>query len=353
MAITRVLLPNWAGLDSIVSYALLLERVAGRSLKIEFMSKGALLCTTVAGGDKSVFPIGVGKGRTYAERVIDGRKFNSETEMLIYEFRKQNIVDRDDAVFNDIATLMNRDTDPVQGGEGGCMSVRQPYALGWIGFQAYRLGYSHEEVVRRIAHAVSALIGAMRAKKEEGFDTGLHMRAKQSQASRLLPKGHREYYGPFTASRYIRDMMILGYGDADITERVSWFVEVHKKAKACQQAAAEAVAEGGFESFPLRGESGTWTENDSPYLMGELARQKNLVVMRSKKGNIIIMSKAFCMDGVAAILQAQESGLWYYEIRRQGDMLANGTESEPVPPTRFSKESLQRCIAAGVKKRIS
>jgi len=193
------------------------------------------------------------------------------------------------------------------------------------------------------------LIDCMRAKKEQRPELGMHEASKKCSAMALLPAG--DYYGPFTVRRYVRDMYMLGYDEKLMVAKAGWFVEVHDKAKQREAAAKKTAETAKFDFFILsrRQEFGTWVEADDPYLMSHLGQDRDLVVMRNSRGNLIMMSREFDLSDVAAALIEKEPNVWYFDGGR--NILANGTESEPVPATALSRESLQICIATRIKRR--
>ena len=144
---------------------------------------------------------------------------------------------------------------------------------------------------------------------------------------------------------------MLGVSEPVIVAKAGFFMDIHEKAKRREAAARKTAEAARFDSFSLqhRKEFGTWAESNDPYLMSRLGQDRDLVVMHNPSGNLIMMSREFDLADVAAALADKEPGLWYFDKER--NILANGTESEPMPPTALGRESLQICIATRVKKR--
>lgn len=343
MAIETACLRNWPNLDVVVSYTLLQEALSA-SLEMTFGSKNLMLSDDEVRGlaTSGIFTIGVGKGRTYENCKVDGKTFGSETSLLLYGMRSHERLGNDGSV-RELGVWMDRDN------ADGRLTKKQPYSTGWIMHQAFRMGYDHAEVVNRVAHVVRVLIDSSRAKKDKRPDLGMHEASKKCSAAALLPAG--DYYGPFTVRRYIRDMFMLGYDEKDMVAKVGWFVEVHEKAKRREVAAKKFAETAKFDVFCLsrQQEVGTWIEGNDPYLMSRLGQDRDMVVMRNEQGNMIIMSTTFDLSDVASALIEKEPDLWYFDENR--NILANGTESEPAPPTALARESLQICIAMRVKRR--
>lgn len=335
MAVEVGILPNRPTLDRIGAYYLV-EKVEGRPLKIEFVNQTVLLSDDElsAWSDRGVFPIGVGYGETYRDRKIDGHSFGSETAMMLYELRSEGMIRQNDYVLDHFAKMMDQDNS------NGYLR-RQPYSGCWIVQQAYRVAPDlGQETVHRGAHLVSMYLEALRA---GGLSHNMPEHIKNSSAMQLLPKGPaRNHQGPMTISRYIRDMYVRGAGEDEILERVGWFVCIHDHAKMFQASADKIAETARFATFPLIGypKVGTWTDSDDPYLLAALARRRDLVVMRSSKGNIIMMSRTYDLSRVAHELIQKEPGLWHYEPKPR-NILANGTESVQIEPTKLSRVTLE------------
>ena len=340
MAISTACLRNWPNLDVVVTYALLQE-IVGAPLKVTFGSRNLALSDTEAAdlAAAEIYTIGVGRGHGYEDKQLNGRTFGSETSLFLHSHESL----RDDGSLRELGVWMDRDN------EDGRLTKKQPYSIGWIMHQAFRLGYDHTEVVDRVAHTVRVLIDSNRAKKDKRPDLGMHEAVKKCSAMALISGG--EYYGPFTVRRYVRDMYMLGYEEKLMVAKAGWFVRVHDEAKK-REAAAKKVAETAkFNSFLLsrRQEFGTWVEGEDPYLMSRLSQDKDLVIMRNPKGNIIMMSREFDLSDVALAFIEKEPNLWYFD--RDRNILANGTESEPAEATALPRESVQVCVATRVKRR--
>jgi len=340
MAISTVCLRNWPNLDVVVTYALLQE-ILETPLYVTFGSRNLSLSDDEMADSiiARIYTIGVGKGYGYEDAQVNGRTFGSETSLFLHSHENLS----DDSSLRELGVWMDRDV------QDGRLTKKQPYSIGWIMHQAFRLGHNHTEVVNRAAHVVRVLIDSSRAKRDKRPDLGMHEAAKKCSAMALLSGG--DYYGPFTVRRYIRDMYMLGYDEELMVGKAGWFVHVHNEAKR-REAAAKKVAETAkFDSFLLSRcqEFGTWVEAEDPYLMSRLGQDRDMVVMRNPKGNIIIMSRKFDLSDVAVAFVEKEPNLWYFDSDR--NILANGTESEPAEATALSRESLQICIATRVKRR--
>lgn len=356
MAFSKVLVSHRPTVDRIGAFDIL-QKTVGSPLTICFANQEIVLSDAdlhdlVKAG---TFSIGVGKGRTYRDREIDGQKFGSETAVILYELRKMKQIPAVDPVLDEFARMMDVNND-----KGNL--VRQPYSVPWIIRQGYRLSadsaetnfsFDHVEVVRRARHVIGAFINASEMGGKR--DKATLERAKNALAVKLLPQGNaRTHYGPMTVSRYIRDMFILGFAEHETVEAAQWFVEVHDRAKVRREQAKELVdaqeqiGAVKFETFPLglHDELGTWADSDDPWLMEELAGRYHLVAMQSSKGNVIIMSKTFDLSAVGQILSGMEPGRWKY-IPGQQNIVANGTEGVEVISTDLPKAIIQR--ATGLK----
>lgn len=351
MAFTVVMLRNRSTIDGIAALHIL-ETAIGRTLKIEFVNQTSPLSDDALDvlSAQGVFPIGIGSGRSYRDWEINGKKFGSETAIIIHELRSVRKISVEDKTLDDFAQMMSRNNND------GYLR-RQPYSVNWIVLQGYRLGhdasevnftFTDEEVVRRGAHVVETYL---RCLSEGEMDLGRRRQAMDAPAMHyLLPEKAMKHQGPMTVSRYIRDMSILGLDEAEIFEKAKWFVCVHDRAKERQIAAEKVAKTQMFDTFPLLGykERGTWVDGDDPYLLEVLVRQKDLALMRSSKGNVIAMSKKFDLSNVASLLHhaQDEASLWHYEAGR--NILANGTESAEVDPTKLSRERLKEVVSGCV-----
>ena len=346
MIFTEVVLPRWPSIDPIAAYAIFQRAVQHRSLKINFINKD----TALSNNDikvllqKGILPIGVGKGRTYKDEEDKNDKLDSETAVLVRYLYQAVMIGRDN-VLDEFVQMLGKDNLLNK----SRLSKSQPFSTGWIAHQAYRFGCDHAEVVRRTAHVVQILLDAAREKIKRGrLDLSIRDGAHHTAAMALLPEGaSRTHCGPLTVSRYIRDMFLLGYSDDAMIACVQWFIQIHDKAKMRQATADHMARTGSFDTFQLAGKPkvGLWIESDDPYLMTALARLYDLVVMRSSKGNIIVMTNGFDLSCVAHELARKET-CWYYDELR--NVLANGTESVHVSPTNLSQQEIEQCISANV-----
>ncbi|MDP3769860.1 MAG: hypothetical protein Q8R40_02905 [bacterium] len=351
-------MPNRSTIDRIAAREIL-ERVVGRPLTTRFMNQEIMLSDAdlKALADAGTFSIGVGKSRTYRDREINGRKFGSETAIMIYELRQSNLIPATDPVLDEFAKMMDRNN------KDGYL-VHQPNSVNWDIRQGYRLSvdpteigftFDHEEVVRRAGRVIRAFINASEMAGKRDKET--LERAKNALALKLLPEGNaRIHCGPMTVSRYIRDMFVLGFTEHEMLDNARWFVDIHNRAKARQQLAKQLVdaqeREGAikFDTFPLglHDERGTQVDSDDPYLTEELVGRRHLVAIQSSKGNVIIMSKkTFDLSGVGKALSDAEPGKWMYLPGSQ-NIVANGTEGVEVTPTGLSKATIQKFIGLKV-----
>lgn len=348
MNFTSGLLPNRATLDPITALYVL-ERVIGRTLKIEFANPGMDMSdeTLQKLSAKGVFTIGIGKNRTHKDREVQGKLFGSEAALMIHELRSIGLLSQDN-ILDTFTEMLDRDNT------NGHLK-RQPYSGYWIVQQAYRLGrhgqeeiITDEEIVRHGMHLVSVYVQASKSKVRPSLALRKHI--MNSPAMQFLPEqgAARTHQGPLTVSRYIRDMYICKIDEQDIVERTKWFVAVHDWAKKQQQMADHTAESQGFRTFSVGKykDAGVWVESDSPYLLSAVARRHDLVVMRSSRGNIIIMSKMFNLAMVAEILQhAEPDGRWHYAPDPL-NVLANGTEShDEIESTNFSREEVELVVS--------
>lgn len=353
MAFFKVLLPHRPTVDRIGSFEIA-QRAFGQELEIEFVNQTINLSDADVRAliNDGVIPIGVGKGRTYRERSIDGKKFGSETALALYNLRAVGHLPPADQVLDDFTAMMSRNNND------GYL-VHQPYSVNQILRDAYRLGhdseeitftFSDEEVVRRGAHVVRMYLNA---REKGGIDLGARERIKGMTAVELLPDWARSQNGPMTVLRYMRDMSVFNVLQDEIAYRAQWFIAINDRAAQKEQQAEARVAAGDFETFEIPGQSstGTWVDSDDPYLLKALAGRRHLVVMRSHLGNVIIMSKAFNLAKVGAVLQTQEPGRWHTETNLHGksrNIVANGTESVYERGTGLSRMAIQYVIVANV-----
>ena len=349
MAFLEVMLPNRPVLHHVAALHVL-EAAIGRPLEITFVNQSISLSDDDLYNlsNRGIFPIGVGSGRLYKDR-----GFGSETAVIVHELRSVGKILQKDKVLDDLVTMMDLNNNH-QSRQGGYLR-RQPYSVAWIMRQGYRLGNdpsevefssTDEEVVRRVMHVVASYLEANR--RNGSINLGAREQAMCTAAMQLLPggdtanKGPRNHQGPMTVSRYIRDMFVLGLSEDEMLEKAEWFVRVHDRAKERQVAARKRIDAGGFSMFELPGytESGTWIDSDDPYLLEDLAKTKShpLVVMRSSRGNVIIMSVMFDLSGAASLFLSKEQ-CWYYQASPQ--FLANGTEGVEDIPTVFSREVIE------------
>lgn len=353
MAISAVMLSHRSTIDRIAAFDLV-QQAVGRELDIIFANQTDNLSAAEAKGlaEKGVVLIGVGRGRTYRERQIDGKKLGSETELLLNDLLATVLPKT--PVLADFSAMMSRNN------KDGYL-VHQSYSVNRIIRDAYRLGhdpeevgytFSDQEVVRRGAHVVRMYLNA-REREKDGLDLGARERIKCMPAVELLPEWARFQNGPMTVLRYMRDMCVLGVSEDELRERASWFIGINDRAAEKEMEAEMLVDAADFETFkiPCQSSAGTWAESDDPYLLKALAGRRDLVVMRSHLGNVIIMSKAFNLAKVGAAMQTQEPGLWHIETNLYGksrNIVANGTESVHERGTGLSRVAIEYIIGTNV-----
>lgn len=340
MAFSKAMMPHRSTLDRATALYLL-ETAIGRPMEIQFVNQTISLSDDDLNvlSDEGIFPLGVGRGRTYRDR-----GFGSETAVIVHELRSACKLSTENAVLDNVIAMMDADN------RNGKFR-RQPYSVCWIMRQGYRLGhdpsetgytFTDEEVVRRGMHVVAVYLEANQHNRH--INLGMREQMMRTPTMQLLPEGGpRNHQGPMTVSRYIRDMFMLGLPEDDISQRVKWFVRVHDRAKERQAAAKNLVEAGGFDIFELSSyrEVGTWVDSDDPYLLENLAKNRPLVVMRRSNGNVIIMSTKFDLSGTASALMNREQ-CWYYQASPQ--ILANGTEGIEEAPTAFYRQVIERDI---------
>ena len=343
MLYTEARLPRWPTLDEIIAYGIL-EDILKRPLQISFMNKDRVLTNAELQelNQQGVLLVGFDKKVGPNEEAI------SSTASMVDELRSVGGLPAEDNVLDELARMLARDN------QDGYLTKSQPFAAGFVAQSAYRHGYDHQEVVYRTAHVGQVLVKVMTERSNGRPDLASHEHAKLTPAMALLPeKAPRTHCGPFTVSRYIRDMYTLGYTDADMVARASWFIEIHNQAKVQRAAADNAAITQTFEKFRLAGQTkiGLWVQSDDPYLMAALATDRyDLVAMRSSKGNVIVMSKSFDLSHVAHDLMTKEPDRWYYGSG-QRNMLANGTERVQRPPTQFSRDEIVQSISLNVVRK--
>lgn len=339
MAYNTVILPDRPTVDRIAAYVIFEEAVE-RTLDIAFGSQGVLLSDAdmEALAKDGKFPIGIGKGMTYRDCEIDGKRFGSETSLILYELRNVGKL-AEDMVLDDFARMMDRNN------KDGYL-VHQQLSINWIVRQAYRLGCDPKMVVRWCSDVVSVFLRARRIELANGLSLGLRDRAKEMANAVLmrLPESARIHNGPMSVQRYIRDMTSLEAIEDTIVSHAMLWVEIHDRARARQVAAKETADTRRFPTFQLTGrrEKGVWLDSDDFYLMNELVHRCSLVVMRSSAGSIVIMSKRFRLDDMATTLMEREPDRWYYEPF-QHNVLAN-----EAPPTALSREKLEHYVGTAL-----
>lgn len=355
MAFSKVMMPHRPTLDRVAALHVL-EATIKRSLEIAFVNQTIPLSDDDLEilSDNGIFPMGVGLGRTYGDR-----GFGSETGVIVHELRLAGKISPQDKVLDNFVAMMDHNNNPNQ--NGGYLR-RQPYSINWIMRQAYRLGndpsevkfiFTDEEITRRVMHVVAVYL---EANLRNGHVTlGVREQVMRAPAMQLLPagktpdEGPRNHQSPMTISRYVRDMFILELSEDEMIEKVKWFVRVHDRARERKSAAKKQVCAGGFDIFELSGyrEVGTWVDSDDPYLLEELVENRPLVVMRSSKGNVIIMSKKFDLSGTARLFLNQER-CWYYQASSQIQILANGTERVQDTPTGLRQDEIELGIGTTI-----
>lgn len=320
MEIKKVLLPHRPTVDRIAALTIL-EDAVGHLLEIEFVNQTKVFTKEEFDllTSEGVYLLGVGRGETYAEL-----GFKSETSFMVH------VLDiTKDAALEKLCEIMDRNNAT------GFLR-KQAYSINWIIRQAYRLGYDPVNVVRKTQDVVCVFLGALRVEKKEFTET--------PEIKAFLMNVGRQF-GPFSVSRFVRDFATVTVNEhTPVMPFASWFITIHDKAKIAQED-AEARAHERFEEFRvptrLRG-FGVWTEDDSPYLASELAKQRDLVVARNANGNIVIFSRLLNLAPVGEQLADERDSdghpIWQYDSRFNA--VFNGTESVESSPTKKSKEEI-------------
>ena len=337
MSFTQVILPHRPTVDRVGAYVIF-EQAAKRSLDVVFAHQGMLISDQELSGlvEKGTFPIGVGKGRTYREREVDGQNFGSETSLIIHELRSIGGIG-EDAVLDDFAKMMDRNN------KDGYL-VNQQFSVNKIVRHAYHIGCDPKMVVRSSAHVISVFLEARRIELTNGLSLGVRDRANEIASTVLayLPETARIHNGAMSVQRYIRDMALVEVTEETMVSNMMLWLGIRDQAKVRQVAAKKIADTQRFPTFQLdrRSERGVWLESDDIFLMNELVFRCSLVVMRGSGGNIVIMSKRFRLDGIAAALMERETD-WYYEPF-QHNVLANEIR------TTLSREELEHCVGTAV-----
>lgn len=355
MPFTTVLISKRPTIDRIAAFHMM-EKALRRSLDIQFSDHTITLSDEelLFLAEKGTLTIGVGQGRTYRQREMSGKKYGSETAIIIYELSmlSPSYIFYNDRVLKNFIQMMDRNNND------GYLR-RQPYSINWIVIQAYRLGhdsseknfmFTDQDVVRLGVHVIKVYLECLSLRE---FDLSSREQVMQTPAMSLLPKKARGHQGPMTVSRYIRDMFMLGESENEIYKRADWFIRVHDRANERQKRADRVAQSQEFSQFII-GSSGNicvWIESDDPYLLWSLAKHYDLVVLRSSNGNIIMASRLYDLSMVANTFMSAEPGLWYHEPDNL-TILANGTESVEAQPTNFSRQEIEEAIAyfAKIKK---
>ncbi len=324
MNINKVLLPYRPTVDR-NSALTVLEDFVGHLLEIGFANQTKKFTEeeTEQLATEGIYSLGVGRGETYEEL-----GFKSETSLIV-----DMLGITKDAALEKLCEIMDRHN------HDGHLR-KQRYSITWIIRQAYRLGYDPVLVVRITQEVVRAFLTALQAEKREFVET---------PETRLILNTTGRQFGPFSVSRFVRDLTVSG---RPITP-VSWFIQVHDEAKERQAAAAKRAETEKFEGFliPTRygPRHGVWIDDGDPYLSEKLAIQKDAVIVRNGKGNVVILSRTMHLDIVGEQLADDEYDeaeypIWKYDSRFNA--VFNGTEGVESPPTKKTKEEIIGIVQA-------
>lgn len=337
MAFSKILLPRFATLDHAVVLEMV-QQAMGKQMKVQFAHKNINLPLEHL-ASQGVLAIGVGRGRSYREREIGGRKFLSEAAVVLNALRSAGQCAANEALDN-LVVRVGEDND-----RGTLTNL--PYALNWILRQSWRLENNPEVWMQRTAEAVRTYLEA--ACSNGKMDLVMRKRFWNIRPMRLVPEKKRNHQGPMLVVRYMRDLFALGESEDAIFSRVEPFLSMHDWAKEKGRKAEQQAETDTFETFLIPGHDflGTWIESDDPYLTSALARRRHLIAVRNSMGNVILMSKTFDLTRVGKVLAAQEPGRWYLDLLSR-NIVPNGTERDPEVPTGLSRKALEYIIGDNV-----
>lgn len=279
--------------------------------------------------ERRILPIDIGSGKYHS--VGSGSALERIVELLRIETDKT--LDRLITIINN-----NNRTGYLKGGG---------HAISWILREAYKLGEDIGEVVDRSRHVVKLWL--------ETSGVSCPCGAELDDRCGKLWDRVCENRSTFSLAEYLHNMKIAGVPASEIYERAIFFHAIEERARKEQRCAREMLSEPtNYRAFLLEQAScrGVSITTDNPYVAREVFRvmpNTCVVVCRSSKGNVDILTRGLDMESVAEALKRDEPDRWFYDIRIQG--ILNGTLSlSEVPATGKSVADIE-CLVRMLARR--
>lgn len=207
-------------------------------------------------------------------------------------------------------------------------------AIPWTLRELYELdGYDHREVIDRAGHVVDAWLRVEDDKR--GRDDG----DMEKEFRDLLQEMKKCNLAPFTPERYLRDLWLLGYPEAEIRERVCWWIEAWTRVKAALKEAEKEFEGMPKQHFEAGGLQGLAIKGAGKLLAKVASRHCDILLTIAPTGHAAILTKKLDVSAIAERIEHSEPDWWHYE-ESQGLVINGGVIYGGVPPTKLSIEKL-------------
>ncbi len=214
-----------------------------------------------------------------------------------------------------------------------------PYSMAWTMRELYKLpGYDHHEVFDRAGEVIHTWLEAQESTSDTAYCDEGHIAEIFNKVDR-----HRQF-GPFSVSRYIRDLWQLGNDIDEITEEAGFWVDGHDRAKAAIEDGKREFATMAKTSFVVNDLICTALETDNPFVIKAGSYACDILVAKnSRTGQAVIMTKKANTAPLARELRTREGELWYHQAS-QGIVLNGGFMYSGLTPTALSLETLVELV---------
>lgn len=327
-----VIMLNKPPIDKIAALALL-ERALGTSVPIaQFWESNRCSPEQMLEWEAgNLLPIDIGDEKYHQSG------FGSATERVAEMFELNSPAERK------LVELMNKNN------QTGNLKAGGPLSVAWSVRELYEFDdFDQRDIVARAKDVVHAYLKVLAG----DWDASRSNPGLSGAMPELVQETVKGNFAPFTTSRYLRDLWFTGTPVEDIKEKVRWWLEGGKRAKAnVDRAKAEydRMKNTVYEARTAGGKSTTYIllETADRFLVKAAGYDRGVgvrVVKNPVTGHgLIAGQKHTNLAALATVLEREEPGLWYY-ARETQTLINGGQQYVETPPTRYSLEELGQLL---------
>ena len=258
--------------------------------------------------------------------------YGSATERIAEMFELNSPAERK------LVELMNHNNKTGNLKTGGSLSVA------WSVRELYEDdALDQRDIVARAKDVVHAFLKALAGETDPS-------RAAAGMADALLSlveETKRSNFAPFSTGRYMRDLWLIGTPINQILEKVFWWVDGGRDAKLAVDRAKSQYDTMRKDTFEVGDVTCIRLDTSNRFLVKVAGYDRGIgvrVVKNPKTGHGLIAGQKHTKLAVlAAVLEQEEPGLWYY-ARETQTLINGGQQYVQTPATRFSLEELSQFL---------